>query len=169
LRPESLRLAVGGMVKHNPRAPQPSSGRHRHGELDYKIDHSEPQMNAPTLDAWPNPGGMRSAERLSDLSFTERLATAQRGRARADQRTEKQRPGRIEAPPAPAVTVKPLWDEFLTVKEVASILRFTGRWVRSLIEKGEIKADHFGTAVRITRTNLQKYIDGCRERQHQLS
>lgn len=57
----------------------------------------------------------------------------------------------------------------MTVKEVAAALRFTERWVRALIEKREIEADYFGTAVRISRANYQKYVDRCRERQNQLS
>ena len=43
--------------------------------------------------------------------------------------------------------------------EVAQILRFTDRHVRKLIEEGEIEAHHFGKAVRISRANLDKYIE----------
>jgi excisionase family DNA binding protein len=47
------------------------------------------------------------------------------------------------------------------VAEAAQILRFTDRHVRKLIEEGEIEARHFGRAVRITRANLDDYIERC--------
>jgi excisionase family DNA binding protein len=50
------------------------------------------------------------------------------------------------------------------VAEVAQILRFSDRWLRELIDRGEIEACHFGRAVRITRASLDDYIEQSRDR-----
>jgi excisionase family DNA binding protein len=50
------------------------------------------------------------------------------------------------------------------VAEIAQILRFTDRHVRTLIDEGEIEAHHFGAAVRVTRASLDNYIERGRGR-----
>jgi excisionase family DNA binding protein len=60
--------------------------------------------------------------------------------------------------------LRPSDEEYLTVAEVAQILRFTDRHVRKLIDEGEIEAHHFGSAVRVTRASLDDYIERCRGR-----
>lgn len=51
--------------------------------------------------------------------------------------------------------------DYLTVSEVALILRFTERHVRKLIAQGTIRSYAFETAIRIRRSDLDHYIDGC--------
>jgi excisionase family DNA binding protein len=118
--------------------------------------------------------GMKPAPRRSLLTFSEQLAAADPGGQyllAPTRPTGSPRSAR-SAPPTPASNcagqperpLRPSDEEYLTVAEVAQILRFTDRHVRKLIDEGEIEAHHFGSAVRVTRASLDNYIERCRGR-----
>ena len=114
---------------------------------------------------------MKPAPRRSLITFSEQLAAADpRGRSllAPTRLTGSPRSARA-APPSPASNcagqpkrpVRPSDEEYLTVAEVAQILRFTDRHVRKLIDGGKIEARRFGSAVRVTRASLDDYIERC--------
>jgi excisionase family DNA binding protein len=50
-------------------------------------------------------------------------------------------------------------DEFLTVAEVATILRLNEQTIRNWIDQGQLPAVRIGRRIRITRADLQHVID----------
>jgi excisionase family DNA binding protein len=110
---------------------------------------------------------MKPAPRRSLLTFSEQLAAADPHGQTPSVPTGPAGSTRSSRPAAaahatqgrPERPVRPSYEEYLTVAEVAQILRFTDRWVRELIDRGEIEARHFGSAVRITRASLDDYIE----------
>lgn len=107
----------------------------------------------------------------SDLTFTEQLATLDRHGKKAMRAPRefkcaspvegREHASRLEAD-AETIPAPMDLDEFLTVADVARILRFTDRHVRALIDEGEIVRHQFGSAVRISRTDFQAYSARCR-------
>jgi excisionase family DNA binding protein len=51
---------------------------------------------------------------------------------------------------------------FFTVEQVAQIATLSVATIRRAIRKGKLKAHHFGDAVRISREDLNAYLDGSR-------
>ena len=47
----------------------------------------------------------------------------------------------------------------LSVAQVASLLQCSERWLYGKIRAGELRATHLGRAVRISRANLQVFLD----------
>ena len=47
----------------------------------------------------------------------------------------------------------------LSVPQVASLLQCSERWLYGKIRAGELRATHLGRAVRISRVNLQAFLD----------
>jgi excisionase family DNA binding protein len=117
---------------------------------------------------------MKTGSQRPHLTFTEQLAAAdRRGQAPLDPTRPAGSP-RFSQPAAPTRAsncagqierpARPSDEEFLTVAEVAKILRFTDRHVRALIDDGEIEAHRFNSAVRISRASLDDYIERGRGR-----
>lgn len=95
----------------------------------------------------------------SPRTFTDALAALDHGRGPTG---ENQPPVRVQKCASSPGRARPnSEDEFLTVAEVALILRFVERHVRTLIDDGKLKASHFGRAVRIRRVDLDDYITRC--------
>jgi excisionase family DNA binding protein len=115
--------------------------------------------------------GMKPAPRRSLRTFSEQLAASHpRGQTLLAPTRPIGSPRSVRSAAAtcasncagePERPLRPSDEEYLTVAEAAQILRFTDRHVRKLIEEGEIEARHFGRAVRITRANLDDYIERC--------
>jgi excisionase family DNA binding protein len=117
---------------------------------------------------------MKPAPRRSLPTFSEQLAAADpRGQTPLAPTTPTGSPrsarsaaptrafncaGQLERP------LRPSDEEYLTVAEIAQILRFTDRHVRKLIDENEIEAHHAGAAVRVTRARLDNYIERGRGR-----
>ena len=56
--------------------------------------------------------------------------------------------------PAPVVEYPPV-EQYLTVDQAARVARVSPRHIRRLIARGDLVADRFGRAVRITPANLK--------------
>jgi excisionase family DNA binding protein len=117
---------------------------------------------------------MKTAPRRSCLTFSEQLAAADR---RGPPHLEQERTTWTREFSRSAVTtrasacackphrpLRPSDEEYLTVAEVAQILRFVDRYVRELIANSEIEAHRFGRAVRISRASLDNYIERGRRK-----
>ena len=95
----------------------------------------------------------------SSRTFTDMLAALDHDCGSAG---KSQPPVRVQKPSGSPGRARPTSeDEFLTVAEVALILRFVERHVRKLIDDGELMASRFGCAVRIRRVDLDDYITRC--------
>ena len=58
-------------------------------------------------------------------------------------------------------------DEFLTVAEVAELLKLNQQTVRNWIDQGYLPALHVGRRVRIRRTDLDQLLEKSRIQPHQ--
>ena len=115
--------------------------------------------------------GMKPAPRRSHLTFSEQLAAADpRGQAPLDEKRPARSPWPTRSTPPTRASnrpdqlerpLRPSDEEYLTVAEVAQILRFTDRHVRKLIDDGKIEVRRFGSAVRVSRASLDDYIERC--------
>lgn len=47
----------------------------------------------------------------------------------------------------------------LSIAQVAALLQCSERWLYGKIRAGELRATHLGRAVRISRANLQAFLD----------
>jgi excisionase family DNA binding protein len=48
----------------------------------------------------------------------------------------------------------------LSIPQVAALLQCSERWLYGKIRAGELRATHLGRAVRVSRANLQQFLDG---------
>ena len=53
-------------------------------------------------------------------------------------------------------------ERFLTIDEVAELLRLSTRQVRRLVTRGDIAVHRFGRALRISGADLETYMTRCR-------
>lgn len=67
----------------------------------------------------------------------------------------------VAAPPKPQPTPAPDGTDYLTVAEIAPMLRVAKMTVYRLIHSGELRARRFGQSYRIHRTALQAYMAGA--------
>ena len=64
----------------------------------------------------------------------------------------------VHATPGPSGTgMDP--QQQLSVPQVAALLQCSERWLYGKIRAGELRATHLGRAVRISRANLQAFLD----------
>ena len=49
-------------------------------------------------------------------------------------------------------------EEWVTVKEASRIMRMTDRWVRELINKGELEARKLGNMWLVSRESIYEYL-----------
>ena len=47
----------------------------------------------------------------------------------------------------------------LSISQVAALLQCSERWLYGKVRAGELRATHLGRAVRISRGNLQQFLD----------
>jgi excisionase family DNA binding protein len=57
---------------------------------------------------------------------------------------------------------KPEQPHFYTVKETAQHLRLCEKQIRRLIDRGELPAHRFGTALRIKKQAIDEYVEARR-------
>jgi len=50
-------------------------------------------------------------------------------------------------------------EQYYTVKEIAEMLKVTMKTIYRIIEAGELPAARVGKSLRISETNLKKYLD----------
>ncbi len=53
-------------------------------------------------------------------------------------------------------------ERFLTIDEVAALLRLSTHQVRRLVNRGDIVVHRFGRVLRISGTDLETYMTRCR-------
>lgn len=54
--------------------------------------------------------------------------------------------------------------EFYTTREVGKLFGMTSHWVRSEIQRNNLKAEKFGTSYAITRSAIEKFIENRKAR-----
>ncbi len=52
-------------------------------------------------------------------------------------------------------------EKLLSPKEVATVLRFTPRHIRNLIQRGDIDGVRIGRQWRVVHASLDRYIESC--------
>jgi excisionase family DNA binding protein len=60
---------------------------------------------------------------------------------------------------APAGSLRTAEDEFLTVTDIARILKLNQQTVRNMIDRGELPAYHVGRRVRVSRRDFDRFVE----------
>lgn len=121
--------------------------------MGYGTSYTQRQMADATVAAAENPGGSSLGEvgfgMMGMSAMQQTMQQQQQGSAQGGQQQAPQ--GEQAAPAVPDV---------MTPEEAAAILKVTREDVEAAIEAGDLKARKIGNAYRISRANLEEFLNG---------
>src|SRR5690606_19153496 len=112
--------------------------------------YTQRQMADATVAAAENPGGSSLGEVGFGMMGMSAMQQTMQQQQQQQQQGEQQQ-GQQAAPAVPDV---------MTPEEAAAILKVTREDVEAAIEAGELKARKIGNAYRISRANLEEFLNG---------
>jgi len=116
--------------------------------MGYGTSYTQRQMADATVAAAENPGGSS----LGEVGFGMMgMSAMQQTMQQQQQQQQGEQQGQQAAPAVPDV---------MTPEEAAAILKVTREDVEAAIEAGELKARKIGNAYRISRANLEEFLNG---------
>lgn len=120
--------------------------------MGYGTSYTQRQMADATVAAAENPGGSSLGEvGFGMMGMSAMQQTMQQQQQQGSAQAGQGQPGQQAAPSMPDV---------MTPEEAATFLKVTREDVEAAIEAGELKARKIGNAYRISRANLEAFLNG---------
>jgi excisionase family DNA binding protein len=120
--------------------------------MGYGTSYTQRQMADATVAAAENPGGSS----LGEVGFGMMGMSAMQ--QTMQQQQQQQQAGQQQAPQGEQAA--PVMPDVMTPEQAAAILQVTREDVEAAIASGELKARKIGNAYRISRANLEEFLNG---------